>query len=180
MDHSSWLQLIFFLLILTALTKPMGAYLFNVLNPQGKTGLEFALKPLEKLTYRLCGIDTQAEQDWKKYTASLFVFSLFGILFTFVILSLQSSLPLNPQALPSMDTIGVFNASVSYVTNTDWESYIPEQTLSYFSTMFALTAQNFCSAAVGICVAAALARGIANNASKALTDDCWTNLGFLN
>lgn len=146
----------------------MGVYLFNALDPQGRTGLEFVFKPLERLTYRLCHIDTQEDQDWKQYTISLLIFSFFGLLFTFAILSFQAKLPLNPQKLTSMDMIAVINASVSFVTNTDWESFPPEQTLSYFSTMFALTAQNFCSAGVGICVATALARGIANNASQAL------------
>lgn len=168
MEQSDWLQLFLFLLTLIALSKPIGLYLFNVLDPQGKTGLESLLKPLEKLTYRFCKIDPEEQQDWKQYTSSLFLFSLFGFLFTFAILLFQSKLPLNPQHLDSLNLIGVINAAISFVSNTDWESFPPEKTLSYFSTMFALTAQNFCSAGVGICVAAALARGIANQVTRSL------------
>jgi potassium-transporting ATPase potassium-binding subunit len=168
MAHSDWLQLIFFLVIITALAKPMGIYLYNVLDPQGKTGLEFALRPLEKFTYRICGIDPTDEQDWKKYTGSLFLFTLFCFLFTFIILLSQSFSPLNPQKLHGLGLGKIFNVTISFITNTDWENYVPEQIMSYFSTLFALVVQNFCSAGVGVCVAAALVRAIASHSSKTL------------
>ncbi len=168
MEYTDWLQLTFFLIILTALAKPMGLYLFKVLDPEGKTGLEIVLKPLEKFTYRCCGIDSTAEQNWKKYSASLFIFTLFCFLFTFLILFFQSRLPLNPQKMPSLELSEILNVTISYITNTNWESYTPEQDMSYFSTLFALVVQNFCSAGVGICVAAAFVRGIASNSSKSL------------
>lgn len=168
MESASWLQLTFLMVVLILLAKPMGTYLYNVLNPQGRTGLEFALKPLERFTYWVCRIDPEAEQDWKQYTLSLFLFSLFGLLLTFLILFFQANLPFNPEQLASFDVITAANAAISYVTNTDWESYSSERALSYFSLMFALTAQNFCSAGVGICVAAALVRGIASNGTKSL------------
>jgi potassium-transporting ATPase potassium-binding subunit len=168
MEHSDWLQLIFFLVILTALAKPMGLYLFKVLDPQGKTGLEIVLKPLEKFTYRVCGIDTKVEQDWKKYTAALFIFTTFCFAFTFLILYFQGHLPLNPQKFPSLKLHGILNVTISFITNTDWENYNAEQDMSYFSNLFAFIVQNFCSAGVGICVATAFVRGIAGNSSKSL------------
>lgn len=175
MNHSNWLEFIFLLIILTALVKPMGLYLCRVLDPQGKTGLEFLLKPLERITYRLCRIDTAAEQDWKKYTASLFLFTLFCFLFLFFILLFQHIFPLNPQKIEGLDLVGSFNVAVSFVTNTDWENYNPEKDISYFSTIFGLVVQNFCSAGVGICVAAACVRGIANHSSKSL-GNFWVDL----
>src|ERR1700722_404207 len=133
MEYSTWLQLGLFIIVITALTKPVGLYLFKVLDPEGKTGLECVLKPLEKWTYRICGIDPMVEQDWKKYTASLFIFSFFCFVFTFLILFFQDKLPLNPQKLKPLEVNGNINAAVSYITNTDWMNYIPEQAMSYFS-----------------------------------------------
>ncbi len=168
MTHSNWLEFIFLLIILTALVKPTGLYLCRVLDREGKTGLEFLLKPLERITYKVCRIDTSVEQDWKKYTASLFLFTLFSFLFLFLILLFQHLFPLNPEKIEGLDLVGSFNVAVSFVTNTDWENYNPEKEISYFSTIFGLVVQNFCSPSVGICVAAACVRGVANNSSTSL------------
>lgn len=168
-------ELIFFLLLVVLLTKPMGLYLTQVLDPNGKTGLEFALKPLEKITYRLCGIDTTTEQNWKKYTESIFIFTLFGIIFIFLIVYFQNILPLNAGGVPSLGFLDSVNAAVSFVTNTNWGNYIPEEQISIFSNMFAFIAQNFCAAGVGICVAAALTRGIAAHATTNL-GNFWVDL----
>jgi K+-transporting ATPase ATPase A chain len=175
LNHSNWVEFIFLLVILSALVKPVGLYLCKVFDPQGKTGLEFILKPLERITYKLCRIDTTAEQDWKKYTASIFLFTLFCFLSLFSILMFQNILPLNPQKIEGMGFVESFNVAVSFVTNTDWQNYVPEEEVSYFATIFGLVVQNFCSAGVGICVATACIRGIANNSSKSL-GNFWVDL----
>lgn len=175
MTHSAYLQIILFVLLLAILTKPLGVYLYNVLDPKGRTGLEFALKPLERFTYRFCGIDAEHEQTWKQYLFSLLLFSLIGILFTSAILLLQHILPLNPEGLPSVASGLNWSTAISYVTNTDWQSYTAETTISYFSQMFAFTVQNFTSAAAGLGVAAALTRGISRSSGTTL-GNFWVDL----
>ncbi|HEX2720029.1 MAG TPA: potassium-transporting ATPase subunit KdpA, partial [Candidatus Deferrimicrobium sp.] len=145
---------------------PMGVYLYRVLDPQGKTFLDPVLKPVERLFYRLMGVDPMAEQDWKRYAVSLLLFSLIGTVFTYAILRLQLLLPLNPQRLGPVSEHLAFNTAVSFVTNTNWQSYGGESTMSYLSQMVALAFHNFVSAASGIAVAAALVRGIARHTAK--------------
>ncbi|MGE0670916.1 MAG: potassium-transporting ATPase subunit KdpA [Parachlamydiales bacterium] len=175
MTHSAYLQIILFVLLLAILTKPLGIYLYNVLDPKGKTGLEFLLKPLERFTYCLCGIDAEQEQTWKQYLFSLLIFCFIGMLFTAAILFLQPILPLNPQGFPSVKGGLNWSTAISYITNTDWQSYSPETTVSYFSQMFAMTVQNFTSAAAGIGVAAALVRGISRS-SRTTLGNFWVDL----
>jgi K+-transporting ATPase ATPase A chain len=122
--------------------------------------------PLEKLFYRLLGVKPEREQTWKEYTFSLLAFSLVGVIFTYAILRLQHLLPLNPQHLGPVSDHLSFNTAVSFATNTNWQSYGGESTLSYFSQMVGLVFHNFVSAAVGICVAAALMRGIARHSAN--------------
>lgn len=160
MQTTDWLQFALFLGLLTLLTKPMGLYLVEVLDVNGRTWLDTVIKPVERLTYRLIGIDPQREQTWKGYTLAMLAFSLIGIVFTYVILRLQGLLPLNPQGLPGLSHHLAFNTAVSFTTNTNWQSYGGESTMSYFSQMVGLTFHNFTSAAVGIGIAAALVRGI--------------------
>ncbi|MEW6347548.1 MAG: potassium-transporting ATPase subunit KdpA [Thermodesulfobacteriota bacterium] len=159
-------QLELYLLILLVLTKPMGLYLCRVLDATGRTPLDPMLGPLERLLYRVLGVDSRCEQDWKQYTFSLIGFSLVGGMFTYAILRLQHVLPLNPQGFGPVPEHLAFNTAVSFLTNTNWQSYGGESTLSYFSQMVGLTFHNFVSAAVGIAVAAALVRGIARHTSK--------------
>lgn len=168
MDPTHWLELVLFLAIIAALAKPMGNWLYNVLDPNSKTGLEWVVGPLEKWTYRLCQIDPSEQQDWKRYTLSIFFFTLVCFIFTFCILSFQNVLPLNPEMIPAMTFIENLNASISFVSNTCWECYTAEKEITCFSKMFAFTTQNFCSAGVGICVGAALTRGIAASSQKML------------
>ncbi len=144
----------------------MGDYLYRVLDPQGKTILDPVLKPVERLLYRVMRVDPASEQDWKRYALSLLVFSLAGVLFTYAILRLQRLLPLNPQRLGPVSGPLAFNTAVSFTTNTNWQSYGGETTMSYFSQMVALAFHNFASAASGIAVAAALVRGIARNTAS--------------
>ena len=166
MDLYGWLQLALFLGLLLLVTRPMGVYLYRVLDPQGKTFLDPLLKPVERLFYRLMRVDPKVEQDWKRYAVSLLLFSLVGTVFTYAILRLQHLLPLNPQRLGPVSEPLAFNTAVSFITNTNWQNYGGESTMSYLSQMVALVLHNFTSAASGIAVAAALVRGIARHTAK--------------
>jgi len=175
MRASDWLQLVVYVAALAAITKPMGLYLMRVLDASGKTWLDPVLKPLERLTYRWMGVDPGREQDWKQYARALLSFSLAGCLFTYAILRLQHLLPLNPQRLGALSPDLAFNTAVSFTTNTDWQSYAGETTMSYFSQMVGLAFHNFVSAATGIAIAAALVRGIARHSAKTL-GNFWVDL----
>ncbi|MBS0632324.1 MAG: potassium-transporting ATPase subunit KdpA [Verrucomicrobia bacterium] len=164
----AWLQLVLYVAALLLITKPLGLYLVQVLDPQGRTWLDRFVRPFERLTYRVCGIDPAREQGWLGYTVSLLVFSVVGLLLTYVVLRFQDHLPLNPQHFPGLSSHLAFNTAVSFTTNTNWQSYGGETTMSYFSQMVALTLHNFTSAAVGIAVAAALVRGLARQSAKTL------------
>jgi K+-transporting ATPase ATPase A chain len=179
MDVFGWLQLIFFMGILWLLTKPMGAYLVRVLDPQGRTFLDAAVKPVERLLYRIFGIDPGKEEDWKHYTVSLLVFSLTGLLLTYAVLRLQHLLPLNPQKLGPVRPALAFNTAVSFTTNTNWQNYAGETTLSYFSQAVGLVFHQFASAAVGIAAAAALVRGLARRAAGTV-GNFWVDLVRVN
>src|SRR5580658_6854663 len=170
-----WLQLAVYIILLALLTKPMGLYLCEVLEARGKTWLDPILKPLERLTYWLMGVDPEQEQDWKLYTFAMLLFSLVGCLFTYAILRFQDRLPLNPQGWPALSPDLSFNTAVSFATNTNWQSYAGENTMSYFSQMVALVIHNFSSAAVGISLAAALVRGLARHSAKTL-GNFWVDL----
>ena len=166
MDLYGWLQLALFLGLLLLVTRPMGVYLYRVLDPQGKTFLDPLLKPVERLFYRLMRVDPKVEQDWKRYAVSLLLFSLVGTVFTYAILRLQHLLPLNPHRLGPASEPLAFNTAVSFITNTNWQNYGGESTMSYLSQMVALVLHNFTTAASGIAVAAALVRGIARHTAK--------------
>ncbi len=163
----SWIQLALYCGLLLLITKPLGLYLVAVLE-RGKTWLDPVVRPIERLTYRVCGIDPEREQGWIGYTVSLMAFTLVGILFTYFILRYQGRLPLNPQHLPGLPGHLAFDTAVSFATNTNWQSYGGESTMSYFSQMVGLTIHNFTSAAAGIAIAAALVRGIARHSAKAI------------
>jgi K+-transporting ATPase ATPase A chain len=175
MHSTDWLQFALFLGLLTLITKPLGLYLVQVLDANGRTWLDLILKPVEKLTYKLLGVDPQREQGWKQYTFAMLAFSLVGVAFTYAILRLQDVLPWNPQGLPALSHHLAFNTAVSFTTNTNWQSYGGESTLSYFSQMVGLTFHNFVSAATGIAIAAALVRGIARSSVKTL-GNFWVDL----
>ena len=174
-----WIQLALYLGILLLITKPLGLYLMQVLDARGRTWLDPLWKPVERLTYRLCGIDPEKEQHWKQYTVSMLLFSLFTMLVTYAILRLQAFLPLqhllNPQGFPAVSDHLSFDTAASFTTNTNWQSYGGESTMSYLSQMVALASQNFFSAAVGIAIAAALVRGIARNGAETV-GNFWVDL----
>lgn len=163
-----WIQLALFSLILIAVTRPMGLWLARVLDPRGRTPLDGVLKPVEAMLYKVAGIDPYHEQDWKHYALSLGTFTFVGTLLTYVLLRMQHLLPLNPQGFPAIPPDLAFNTAVSFATNTNWQSYAGENTMSHLSQMLALTFHNFVSAAAGIGVAAALVRGISRRQTSAL------------
>jgi potassium-transporting ATPase potassium-binding subunit len=175
MNISDWIQFAIFVGILLAITKPLGIYLYRVLDANGKTFLDPIIKPFERLTYKLTGIDPKQEHDWKRYAAAMLLFSLVTMLFTYGTLRLQASLPLNPQALTAVSEHLSFNTAASFVANTNWQSYAGESTMSYLSQMVALVLHNFLSAAVGIGIAAALVRGLSRHTSKTL-GNFWVDL----
>ena len=164
----AWLQLALYVAALLLLTKPLGLYLLRVLDARGRTWLDPVVGPIERLTYRLCRIDATREQNWIGYTISMLVFSLVGMLLTYFILRFQDKLPLNPQNFPGLPPHLAFNTAASFTTNTNWQSYGGESTLSYFSQMVGLALHNFTSAATGIAIAAALVRGLARQKTQAL------------
>jgi K+-transporting ATPase ATPase A chain len=174
-NPNAWLQLALYVGALLLVTKPLGLYLVRVLDPRGRTWLDRLVGPIERATYRVCGIDPDQEQSWLGYTVAMLAFSLVGLLFTYFILRFQDRLPLNPQNLPGLNPHLAFNTAVSFTTNTNWQFYGGESTMSYFSQMVALTLHNWTSAAVGIGIAAALVRGIARHTSKTI-GNFWTDL----
>jgi K+-transporting ATPase ATPase A chain len=175
MNTSGWLQLALYVGALALITKPLGLYLCQVLDANGRTWFDPVLKPLERLTYRVMGVDAAKEHDWKQYTFAMLLFSLASCAFTYAILRLQHLLPLNPQGLGPLSPDLAFNTAVSFTTNTNWQSYGGEGTMSYFSQMVALTLHNFVSASVGIGIAAALVRAIARHSAKTL-GNFWVDL----
>jgi potassium-transporting ATPase potassium-binding subunit len=175
MNIYGWCELALFILLLALLTKPMGIYLHGVLNPSGATFLDRIFRPVEHLIYRMTGIDPHKEQDWKQYAFSLIAFSAVSLLFTYAVLRFQDILPLNPQGFGPVKPDLAFNTAVSFTTNTNWQNYSGESTLSYFSQMVGLTLHNFASAAVGIGVAAALVRGIYRQSVRTI-GNFWVDL----
>jgi K+-transporting ATPase ATPase A chain len=175
MQTSGWLQLGLFVVALAAITKPMGLYLMRVLDANGRTWLDPVLRPLERLTYRVMGVDPGKEHDWKQYTVAMLMFSLVGCVFTYAILRRQHLLPLNPQGFGALTPHLAFNTATSFTTNTNWQSYVGEAVMSYLSQMVGLAFHNFVSAATGIAIAAALVRGIARHSARTL-GNFWVDL----
>ena len=168
MNISGWIQLALYVLVLLAITKPLGLYLVQVLDANGKTFLDPVVRPIERLTYRILGVKSDREQSWIQYAVALLIFSVVSMIFTYGILRLQDHLPLNPQKFPAVADHLSFNTAASFTTNTNWQSYAGESTMSQFSQMVALALHNFLSAAAGIAVAAVIVRGIARHSSKTL------------
>jgi K+-transporting ATPase ATPase A chain len=158
---NAWIQFALYVGALLLVTKPFGLYLVQVLDANGRTWLDRVVRPVERLTYRACGIDPAREQGWLAYAISLLAFSLVGMLLTYFVLRYQDRLPLNPQQFPGISPALAFNTAASFTTNTNWQNYGGESTMSYLSQMVALAFHNFTSAAAGIAIAAALVRGIA-------------------
>src|SRR5512144_823092 len=159
MTVNGWIQIGLFALVIFALTKPLGVYMFRVFEGEQQP-LPRVFGPLERASYRLCGVDPKREQSWQEYTLALLLFSALGVLVTYGIERLQSVLPLNPQRFPAVPPDLAFNTAASFTTNTNWQAYSGESTMSYLTQMAGLAWHNFTSAAVGIGIALALARGL--------------------
>jgi potassium-transporting ATPase potassium-binding subunit len=165
MDIRDFFKIGVFLIALLLLVKPLGSYIYKVLEGELSRGI---LGKLENFIYRFVGISAGDGMDWKRYLIALLVFNAIGFVFLFVILVAQGWLPLNPRGLPGLNPVLAFNAAISFVTNTNWQSYAGETTLSYFSQAVGLTTQNFLSAATGIAVFIALTRGLINKEASSL------------
>lgn len=161
-------QIAVFCLAIVAATKPLGSYMADVFEDRWSW-------PVESWIYRLCGVRKDQEQRWTEYTGALLIFSLASLLFTYAIERLQVWLPFNPQKLPAVPPDLAFNTAVSFTTNTNWQSYTPETTMSYFTEMAALATHNFFSAAAGIAVAIALVRGFARDSNERI-GNFWVDL----
>ena len=160
MTYNGILQILAYLLILTLLTKPMGIFLQRVFDG-GRTVLEPVIGPVERLVYRFTGVDPEREMNWKQYGVAMIVFSFVSSLALYAIQRFQSFLPLNPRSFTGPSADSSFNTAVSFVTNTNWQGYSGEATMSYLSQMTGLAVQNFVSAAVGLALAIVFIRGIA-------------------
>lgn len=162
-----YVQFIVFIVVLIAITPPLGRFMAKVFQGE-KTWLHKPLSWLERLAYKVSGINPTEEMSWKGYAAGFMVFHIVGIIVLMVLQMTQAWLPMNPQNLPNVSWHSALNTSVSFITNTNWQGYSGEVTMSYFTQMIALTVQNFLSAACGIAVAIALTRGIARRSSSTI------------
>jgi K+-transporting ATPase ATPase A chain len=165
MTASGWLQIILFFVLILALTKPLGVYMHRAFEGPSRP-LPRVLGPIERLLLKLCGVRGDESQAWKGYAVLLLVFSAMGVIVTYLFQRLQHVLPLNPQHLAAVSTHSAFNTAVSFTTNTNWQGYGGESTMSYLTQMAGLAWHNFTSAGAGICVALVLARGLTRRSSQ--------------
>ncbi len=173
MTGNAYLQIIVFLVFLVALVKPLGAYMARVYD--GNVALERVLGPVERLVYKACGTTADTEMSWKAYALSMILFNAVGLFFVYALQRLQFFLPLNPQGFVAPSPDLSFNTAVSFATNTNWQSYGGESTLSYLVQMVALGVQNFVSAASGMAVLVALIRGISRKTTDKI-GNFWVDL----
>jgi K+-transporting ATPase ATPase A chain len=169
-----WMQILVFCALVVALAKPLGGYITRVFNGE-RNFLSPILLPLERGLYALAGIDAKREQHWLTYTIAMLLFNAIGFVSLYVLMRFQASLPLNPAEQVAVAPDLAFNTAVSFVTNTNWQNYGGETTMSYLTQMVGLTVQNFVSAATGIVLAVALIRGFAR-ASAATVGNFWTDI----
>jgi K+-transporting ATPase ATPase A chain len=174
MSLNGWLQIAVFIAAVFLLARPMGLYLTRVFKRR-RTWLDPVLVPCERLLYRLTRVDAAHEMRWTEYTLAMLLFSAATMLLTYAIERLQSILPLNPQHLPGVEPILALNTAISFTTNTNWQSYTPETTMSYLTQMLGLATHNFWSAAVGIALAIAFIRGISRRETN-LLGNFWVDL----
>lgn len=174
MTVMSWLQLGFYFLILFALVKPLGSYMAYVYQGE-RTFLTRVLSPVERFIYRLLGVRPDDEMDWKTYAIAMLIFNFAGLVLVYLLQRTQGSLPLNPQTLGAVSPDLAFNTAVSFATNTNWQSYGGETTLSYLTQMLGLTVQNFVSAATGMAILMALIRGILRHTARTV-GSFWVDL----
>jgi potassium-transporting ATPase potassium-binding subunit len=174
MTFNGWLQIALYAVLVVLLTKPMGGYMTRVFAGE-RTLLRPVLRPIELGIYKMCGVEENEEQHWVGYAIAMLAFSFAGFVIMYGIQRLQNVLPLNPQGQDAVSSDLAFNTSVSFLTNTNWQSYVPETTMSYLTQMTALTVHNFVSAATGIVLAIALIRGFARRSAQTL-GSFWVDL----
>ena len=174
MTINGWIQIALYCVIIIAITKPFGGYLTRVFSGE-RTFLSPVLGPLERGFYRLSGVDPNEDQHWKIYAVAMLAFSVAGFVVLYAIQRLQGVLPFNPQHFAAESPDLSFNTAISFITNTNWQSYVPETTMSYLTQMMGLTMHNFVSAATGIALAVALVRGFARRSSKTV-GNFWADL----
>src|SRR5271167_3510952 len=174
MTANGWFQVFFFFALVLICAKPLGVYMARVFE-RDRTWTDGIFRPLERFIYRLTGIDETREMAWTEYAVVMLLFSLVTMLTTYAIERLQHLLPLNPQNLASVAPDLALNTAASFTTNTNWQSYVPETTMSYLTQMVTLAYHNFASAAVGIALAIALIRGVARRESKTI-GNFWVDL----
>lgn len=160
MTLNGWLQIIVFFAFILLITKPMGIFLAHVFDRE-RTFLDPVLRPVERLIYKLTRVDEKTEMGWKEYAFAMLLFNVVTLVLLYAIQRLQNYLPLNPQHLAGIEPSSSFNTAVSFTSNTNWQSYVPEVTMSYLTQMMGLAYHNFASAATGIALAVAFIRGIA-------------------
>jgi potassium-transporting ATPase potassium-binding subunit len=174
MTLNGWLQIAVFFLLIMLSARPMGIYMTRVFERRG-TVLDRVFLPIERLIYRMTGVCADEEMRWTEYGAAMLIFSFVTLLLTYVVERMQGILPWNPQHLPGVAPALAWNTAVSFTTNTNWQSYVPEQTMSYLTQMLGLATHNFWSAATGIALAIAFIRGIARREMKTL-GNFWVDL----
>ncbi|MGB9436046.1 MAG: potassium-transporting ATPase subunit KdpA, partial [Candidatus Acidiferrum sp.] len=167
MTGNGWFQIFLYVVALLLVTKPMGVFLYRVFERK-HTFLDIILRPIEKLIYRTSGVDENKEMGWKEYGAAMLLFSAASLVLLYAMERLQLWLPWNPQKLANVAPDLAWNAAVSFTTNTNWQSYSGESTMSYLTQMAGLAYHNFASAAVGIALAIAVIRGVARRESKTI------------
>jgi len=169
MTLNGWTQILFLLAVVLLVTKPLGAYMARVFSSE-RTLLDRALRPVEEALYRACGVKADEEMHWTAYCVSMLLFSAVSMLVLYGLQRVQALFPLllNPQKLPAVAPDLAFNTAASFTTNTNWQFYTPEQTMSYLTQMAGLAYHNFMSAAVGIALAVAFIRGIARREAKTI------------
>src|SRR5262245_51765315 len=160
-----WIQIILYCAIVVALVKPLGFYMTRVFNGE-RTFLSPVLRPIEAVLYAIGGVDERREQSWLMYAIAMLFFHIGGFLILYALMRLQAALPFNPAEQSAVAEDLSFNTAVSFITNTNWQNYGGESTLSYLVQMLGLTHQNFLSAATGIVLAVALIRGFARASVK--------------
>jgi len=174
MTSNGWVQILVFLVLILAVTKPLGVFMTRVFNGE-RTFLDPVLRPIERLLYRATGVDETREMDWKEYAVSVLLFSGVSMVLLYLLQRVQGVLPFNPQKLGKVAADLSFNTAASFTTNTNWQAYTPETTMSYFTQMGGLAYHNFVSAATGIALAIAFIRGIARREMKTI-GNFWVDL----
>src|SRR6516162_5095003 len=174
MTISGWVQIALFSVIVILITRPFGGYMTRVFAGE-RTFLSPVLRPVERAIYWCCDVDEREEQHWLTYAVAMLFFSAVGFLTLYALQRLQWYLPFNPQGQSGVEQSSAFNTSVSFVTNTNWQSYVPETTMGYLVQMAGLTVHNFVSAAVGIALAIALIRGFSRHEASGI-GNFWVDL----